>query len=116
VTQSGDSAAVDPSNARPCRVISLRLRDGTPLRLILRPQPELSWTRPHSSRWLLYAIFFPICLVLLAYTTDRRSSNVDRSRYVTLRPHSTRCRHAYAATSRNARRCWLRSRTICRRR
>ena len=139
VTQSGDSAAVDLSNARPCRVIALRLRDGTPLRLILRPQPELSWMRPHSSRWLLYAIFFPICLVLLAYiiarmatrplkqlarrppslaatSTDRRSSNVDRPRYVTLRPHSTRCRHAYAAMSRNARRCWLRSRMICRRR
>jgi len=73
VTQSGDSA-VDPSNARPCRVISLRLRDGTPLRLILRPQPEFSWTRPRSSRWLLYAIFFPTCLVLLAYIIARMAT------------------------------------------
>jgi len=74
VTQSGDSAAVDRSDARPCRVISLRLRDGTPLRLILRPQPEFSWTRPHSSRWLLYAIFFPVCLGLLAYVIARMAT------------------------------------------
>ena len=73
VTQPGDSAAVD-QNAKPCRVISLRLRDGTPLRLILRPQPELSWTRPHSSRWLLYAIFFPVCLGLLAYVVARMAT------------------------------------------
>ena len=74
VTQPADSAAVDRSNARPCRVISLKLRDGTPLRLILRPQPELSWTRPHSSRWLLYAIFFPVCLALLAYVIARMAT------------------------------------------
>ena len=73
VTQSRDSAAVD-QNAKPCRVISLRLRDGTPLRLILRPQPEFSWTRPHSSRWLLYAIFFPVCLGLLAYVIARMAT------------------------------------------
>jgi signal transduction histidine kinase len=73
VMQPGDSAAVD-QNAKPCRVISLRLRDGTPLRLILRPQPELSWTRPHSSRWLLYAIFFPVCLGLLAYVVARMAT------------------------------------------
>lgn len=73
VTQSGDSAAVD-SDARPCRVISLSLRDGTPLRLILRPQREFSWTRPHSSRWLLYAIFFPVCLALLAYVIARMAT------------------------------------------
>jgi signal transduction histidine kinase len=73
VTRSGDSAAVD-QNAKPCRVISLRLRDGTPLRLILRPQPEFSWTRPHSSRWLLYAIFFPVCLGLLAYVVARMAT------------------------------------------
>ena len=73
VTQPGDSPAVD-QNAKPCRVISLRLRDGTPLRLILRPQPELSWTRPHSSRWLLYAIFFPVCLGLLAYVVARMAT------------------------------------------
>ena len=73
VTQPGDSAAVD-QNAKPCRVISLTLRDGTPLRLILRPQPELSWTRPHSSRWLLYAIFFPVCLGLLAYVVARMAT------------------------------------------
>jgi len=74
VTQSRDSAAVDDTDARPCRVISLRLRDGTPLRLILRPQPEFSWTRPHSSRWLLYAIFFPVCLALLAYVIARMAT------------------------------------------
>src|ERR1700681_252305 len=73
VTQPGDSAAVD-QNAKPCRVISLTLHDGTPLRLILRPQPELSWTRPHSSRWLLYAIFFPVCLGLLAYVVARMAT------------------------------------------
>ena len=73
VMQPGDSAAVD-QNAKPCRVISLTLRDGTPLRLILRPQPELSWTRPHSSRWLLYAIFFPVCLGLLAYVVARMAT------------------------------------------
>jgi len=74
VTQSTDSAAVDHADARPCKVISLRLRDGTPLRLILRPQPEFSWTRPHSSRWLLYAIFFPLCLGLLAYVVARMAT------------------------------------------
>ena len=74
VTQAGDSAAVDRSNTRPCRVISLRLRDGTPLRLILRPQQEFSWTRPHSSRWLLYAIFFPVCLAFLAYVIARMAT------------------------------------------
>jgi signal transduction histidine kinase len=74
VAQSGDSAAIDHTDARSCKVISLRLRDGTPLRLILRPQPEFSWTRPHSSRWLLYAIVFPLCLGLLAYVVARMAT------------------------------------------
>jgi signal transduction histidine kinase len=74
VAQSADTGAVDITDARPCRVISLRLRDGTPLRLILRSQPEFSWARPHSSRWLLYAIFFPVCLALLAYMIARMAT------------------------------------------
>jgi signal transduction histidine kinase len=74
VTPSGDAAAVDHADTRPCPVISLSLRDGTPLRLISRPQPEFSWTRPRSSRWLLYAIFFPVCLALLAYLIARMTT------------------------------------------
>ncbi len=74
VTQSADSATADTTDARSCRLISLSLRDGTPLRLILRPQPEFSWSRPHSSRWMLYAIFFPVCLALLAYVVARMAT------------------------------------------
>lgn len=67
----------DGRSARPaasCQVISLMLRDGTPLRLVLRPQPEFRWGRPHSSRWLLYAIVFPLCLGLLAYVVARMAT------------------------------------------
>ena len=71
-------AANDGSSARPmrtsCRVIALTLRDGTPLRLVLRPQPEFSWSRPRSSRWLLYAIVFPLCLGMLAYVVARMAT------------------------------------------
>ena len=74
VTQSGDAAAVDHSDTRPCRVISLSLHDGTPLRLVLRPEREFNWSRPHSSRWLLYAIMFPLCLGLLAYVVARMAT------------------------------------------
>jgi signal transduction histidine kinase len=72
--QSGN----DGASARPviasCQVISLTLRDGTPLRLILRPQPDFNWSRPRSSRWLLYAIVFPLCLGLLAYVVARMAT------------------------------------------
>ena len=71
-------AADNNASARPistsCQVISLTLRDGTPLRLILRQQRDFSWSRPHSSRWLLYAIVFPLCLVLLAYVVARMAT------------------------------------------
>src|SRR5439155_2257248 len=68
-----DGASAHPVIAS-CQVISLTLRDGTPLRLVLRPQPDFSWTRPHSSRWLLYAIVFPLCLGLLAYVVARMAT------------------------------------------
>lgn len=62
-----------------CQVISLTLRDGTPLRLILRPQGEFNWSRPRSSRWLLYAVLFPLCLGLLAYVVARMATRpLDR--------------------------------------
>jgi signal transduction histidine kinase len=67
----------DGASTRPgasCKAISLTLRDGTPLRLVLRPQPDFSWARPRSSRWLLYAIMFPVCLVLLAYVVARMAT------------------------------------------
>jgi signal transduction histidine kinase len=72
------SAADDGTGGRaangPCQVISLTLRDGTALRLILRPQPDFNWSRPRSSRWLLYAIVFPLCLGLLAYVVARMTT------------------------------------------
>ncbi len=62
-----------------CQVISLTLRDGTPLRLILRPQADFNWSRPRSSRWLLYVILFPLCLGLLAYVVARMATRpLDR--------------------------------------
>jgi signal transduction histidine kinase len=71
-------AADNNAPARPvsasCQVISLTLHDGTPLHLILRSQPDFNWSRPHSSRWLLYAIVFPLCLVLLAYVVARMAT------------------------------------------
>ena len=57
-----------------CQIISLTLRDGTPLRLVLRPQPDFNWSRPHSSRWLLFVIVLPLCLVLLAYVVARMAT------------------------------------------
>jgi signal transduction histidine kinase len=78
---SADCATYDRNSAasgRPlvtsCQVISVTLRDGTPLRLVLRPQPDFTWSRPHSSRWLLYAILFPLCLGLLAYVVARMAT------------------------------------------
>src|SRR6266436_473151 len=59
VTTAGNDSASARPDATSCRIISLTLRDGTPLRLVLRPQPDFSWSRPHSTRWLLYAIVFP---------------------------------------------------------
>ena len=60
--------------ATSCQIISLTLRDGTPLRLVLRPQPDFNWARPHSSRWLLYVIVLPLCLVLVAYVVARMAT------------------------------------------
>ena len=68
-----DGASAHPVIAS-CQVISLTLRDGTPLRLVLRPQPDFNWSRPRSSRWLLYVIVFPLCLGLLAYVVARMAT------------------------------------------
>jgi signal transduction histidine kinase len=70
---SSDGASARPVTAS-CQIISLTLRDGTPLRLLLRPQPDFNWSRPHSSRWLLYVIVLPLCLVLLAYAVARMAT------------------------------------------
>jgi hypothetical protein len=72
--QAGDNGASPRPIITSCHVISLTLREGTPLRLVLRPQPEFSWSRPHSSQWLLYAILFPLCLALLAYVVARMAT------------------------------------------
>ncbi len=72
--QAGNDGASANPVATSCQVISLTLRDGTPLRLVLRPQPDFSWSRPHSTRWLLYAIMFPLCLGLLAYVVARMAT------------------------------------------
>jgi signal transduction histidine kinase len=72
--QAGNDGASAHPVATSCQVISLTLRDGTPLRLVLRPQPDFSWSRPHSTRWLLYAIMFPLCLGLLAYVVARMAT------------------------------------------
>jgi signal transduction histidine kinase len=72
-TQANNGASARPVFTS-CQVISLTLHDGTPLRLVLRPQPDFSWWRPHSSRWLLYAIVFPLCLGLLAYAVARMAT------------------------------------------
>ncbi len=74
VTPSGNDSAPTRPVAASCQIVSLTLRDGTPLRLVLRPQPDFSWSRPHSSRWLLYAIMFPLCLGLLAYVVARMAT------------------------------------------
>ena len=72
--QAANNAAPTGAVSNACQVISLTLRDGTPLRLILRSQRDFNWSRPHSSRWLLYAIVFPLCLVLLAYVVARMAT------------------------------------------
>lgn len=72
--QAGNNGASGRPGVTSCQVISLMLRDGTPLRLVLHPQPDFSWSRPHSSRWLLYAIVFPLCLGLLAYVVARMAT------------------------------------------
>jgi signal transduction histidine kinase len=72
-TAGNDSASAHP-DATSCQIVSLTLRDGTPLRLVLRPQSDFSWSRPHSSRWLLYAFMFPLCLGLLAYFVARMAT------------------------------------------
>jgi signal transduction histidine kinase len=72
--QASNNSAPSQSVTASCRVISLTLRDGTPLRLVLRPQRDFNWSRPQSSRWLLYAIVFPLCLGLLAYVVARMAT------------------------------------------
>ncbi len=72
--QAGADSGPAHGLIRSCRVISLTLRDGTPLRLISRAEHDLSWSRPRSSRWLLYAIVFPLCLGLLAYVVARMTT------------------------------------------
>jgi len=71
--QAGDIDTPARASAS-CQVVSLSLRDGTPLRLVLRPQRDFSWSRPRSSRWLLYAVMFPLCLGLLAYVVARMAT------------------------------------------
>lgn len=72
--QAGNNGASAHPVITSCQVISLALRDGTRLRLVLRPQPDFTWMRPHSSRWLLYAIVFPLCLGVLAYVVSRMAT------------------------------------------
>ena len=139
-TQAGNDGASARSVAPRAGSSRLTLRDGTPLRLVLRPQPDFSWSRPHSSRWLLYVIVLPLCLGMLAYVVARMATRpLGRlARAATAlggdinqpplpekwpvrgasmrRWPSTRCRRAFAATSRNEPRCLRRSHTICRRR
>ena len=77
-TQTSNGASAHPVIPS-CLVISLALRDGTPLRLVLRQEPDFSWSRSHSTRWLLYAIVFPLCLALLAYVVARMTTRpLDR--------------------------------------
>ena len=53
----------------------MTLRDGTPLRLVLRPAARVQLVDGRvSSRWLLYAIVFPLCLGLLAYGVARMTT------------------------------------------
>jgi signal transduction histidine kinase len=75
VTTPGNDSASSHSDASSCQVVTLTLRDGAPLRLVLRPQPDFSWSRPHSYRWLLYVIVFPLCLGLLAYFVARMATH-----------------------------------------
>jgi signal transduction histidine kinase len=72
--QAGNNGAPSQSVTTSCRVISLTLHDGTPLRLVLSPQRDFNWSRPRSSRWLLYAIVLPLCLGLLAYVVARMAT------------------------------------------
>lgn len=55
-----------------CRTISLSLRDGTFLRLVLQPRRPPPAGLP-KSQLLLYVFFFAICLGLLAYAVARMS-------------------------------------------
>jgi len=72
--QRGNNDEPRQSVTSSCRVISLTMRDGTPLRLVLRSQRDFSWSRPRSSRWVLYAIVLPLCLGLLAYVVARMAT------------------------------------------
>ena len=72
--QAGNNGAPARTVVASCKVITLTLRDGTPLRLVLRSQPDFNWSRPHSSRWLLYAFVFPLCLALIAYVVARMAT------------------------------------------
>ncbi len=72
--QAGDDSGRAREPMGSCRVISLTLHDGTPLRLVSRVEHDFSWSRPRSSRWLLYAVMFPLCLGLLAYVVARMTT------------------------------------------
>lgn len=56
-----------------CRTVSLSLRDGTFLHLVLQPRrpPPVA---PPKSRLLLYVFFFAACVGLLAYAVARMST------------------------------------------
>jgi len=55
-----------------CRTVSLSLRDGTFLHLVLQPRRPPP-AAPPKSRLLLYVFFFATCLGLLAYAVARMS-------------------------------------------
>lgn len=55
-----------------CRTVSLSLRDGTFLHLVLQPRRPPP-AAPPKARLLLYAFFFATCLGLLAYAVARMS-------------------------------------------
>lgn len=80
VSQKTACAAKSPAPDTPpqsrqqaiCRTVSISLRDGTSLHLVLQPRRPLP-AGPPKSRLLLYIFFFATCLGLLAYAVARMS-------------------------------------------
>jgi signal transduction histidine kinase len=63
----------DDSDRPSCRVVSLTLRDGTPMDFVLRSTSDSPWNVERARVWL-YLLFLPLCLAGLAYTVARMAT------------------------------------------
>lgn len=93
-----------------CRMVSVAMRDGAPLRLTLQSRREPPPMLPGGRNWVPYALLFASCLALLAYIVARMVTqplrqlavaanelgrNIDQPPLAELGP--TEVRHAAAA-------------------